>query len=600
MSDPSRSQSDWIRLGCLALLALVVAGYQAAANAFYQGFRITQGTGMNHLLPAELAHYTLYLFFGSVAAVTLWRVLYRLPSGTRLGPAVVEFCERPGMAPILAAALVLGVTLGLAGFVLGNAVTTDDEHVYRFIARTLRDGHLVAPSPGSDLEFFREQFVALDEHVRFGKYPIGHPLLLALGQAAGIETLVVPVLTALMAFPLHRVASRLFDRRVATLACVLFALSPQVWFTGATYLSQPSSALALLCGIALLVSRGRDAAPSRWMQLAAGACFGFGILVRPLPGVPVALAAAADLFFLPAPSRRERLTRVLVFAAPLVLAGLAIAGVNRAQTGSALVSGYQAFHAPGEGIGAVMGGGFAMAAMSVAASIVRANFWLFGWPLSLGACLLAGRLPRPWLLWGILAGELAYRVAAPKAGVGGAGPLYLFEAVPLLCVLAASGIMRLVRGETFLGARGGGAAAWAPAVIALFTVSFVMFVPPKLADLGRMGAGQQAVERLIARQGVHAAVVFHDGVVPPWTGLSWAYFPRCNGPRLDDDVLFLRFLRAGGARRNVELWRRRYPDRSAWYFGWHAESGPFLVGLEDFARMQDLEPSAPPPASLAR
>jgi hypothetical protein len=597
MSLSSRSQSEWVRFGCLALLALVVAGYQSAANAFYQGFRVPQGSGMNHLPPPELAHYALYLFFGGTAAVLLWRALFRLPSSGGFAEAASTFCERPGVAAALCASAVLAISFGLAGFGLGHAVTTDDEHVYRFIARTLREGRLVAPSPGADLEFYREQFVAMDERVRFGKYPIGHPLLLAAGQALSVETLVVPLLTALVAFPLHRLAKSLFDRQVAALACVLLALSPQVWFTGATYLSQPSSSLALAWGTALLVTREREAAASRWTLLAAGACFGAAVLIRPLPSAAFALAAAADTFWRPATAPRERLSRLLLLAAPLLLAVVALGAVNRAQTGSALVSGYQAFHTPGEGIGAVMGGGLALSAMSVASAAVRANFWLLGWPLSLLPCFLAGRLPRPWLLWGILAGELGYRLVAPKAGVGGAGPIYLFEAVPLLCLLAARGILRLVRGETMLGSRGGGAAVWAPAVAALSAVSLAMFVPPKLADLGRMATGQLAVERLIARQGVRAAVVFHEGIAPPWTGLSWAYFPRCNGPRLDDDVLFLRFQRSGGTLRNVEFWRRRYADRSAWYFGWDARTGPFLVGLEEFVRRQDALAAPPGPSA---
>ena len=176
-----------------------------------------------------------------------------------------------------------------------------------------------------------------------------------------------------------------------------------------------------------------------------------------------------------------------------------------------------------------MGGGLAARAMSVAAALVRESFWLFGWPLSLVPCLFAGRVPRPWLSWGVLGAELAYRLAAPKAGVGGAGPLYLFEAVPVLCLLAALGIVRLGRGEAaprVPALRTG----LTPALLALTVVSLAMFVPPKLQDLRRMGAAQLEVGRHLRARGIAGAVVFHEGVVPPWTGLSWAYFPRHNAP----------------------------------------------------------------------
>ena len=114
-----------------------------------------------------------------------------------------------------------------------------------------------------------------------------------------------------------------------------------------------------------------------------------------------------------------------------------------------------------------------------------------------------------------------------------------------------------------------------------------LFLPGRLGDLSRMGQAQRALPDLIERRGLHRALVFHEGVVPPWTYRSWAYFPRCNSPALDDDVLFVRFQRpAAGLEDNLEFWRRRYPQRSAWYFGWPPGGEPFLVPLESFVRSE--------------
>src|SRR5262245_23813069 len=209
MPPQSRVGTEWVRIGALALLALAIAGYQAAAAAFDFGLRTVQGYAMNHLPPEELAHYALFAFFGTVAAVLGYLTLRGLPLVGRLEAAVDRLCGRPWVPAWIAAAIVLVAGLGLSSLVLGHAVTTDDEHTYRFIARTLRTGALVAPSPGGDLEFFREQFVVLDERVRFGKYPIGHPLLLAAGQAIGLEGLVVPLLSAAVVFPLYRLGTHL-------------------------------------------------------------------------------------------------------------------------------------------------------------------------------------------------------------------------------------------------------------------------------------------------------------------------------------------------------------------------------------------------------
>jgi hypothetical protein len=391
---------------------------------------------------------------------------------------------------------------------------------------------------------------------------------------------------------LYRLAAHLAGPRVAGLACLFYAASPQVWFTAATYLSQPASALALTAGLALLVGRGGAGARALLLS-AAGACFGFAVLVRPLPGILFTAAAAAEVLWTSGPAWRARLARTAAFAAPAAAVAALVPLTNLLQTGSALVSGYQAFHAPGEGVGAVMGGGFAFATMSLASAAVRLNFWLFGWPISVAALLFAGRLPRRRLFWGVLACEIVYRLVAPKAGVGGAGPIYVFEALPVVCLMSAIGLARLARGEgaPHVGLR----PHLAPALLALTTVSLALFVPPKLGDLSRMAAGQLEVERQVARRATLPALVFHEGVTPPWTGLSWAYFPRNNGPRLDDDVIFLRFQRQPALQGNLDVWRRRFPDRSAWYFGWGREKGPYLVDLTDFVRLEQArtEPGGP-------
>lgn len=598
MDTLPRGRSELMRVVWLALLALTVAGYQAVADAFYGGFRVRAGDTMNHLAPDELAHGLLFVVFGGAAAACAFLALRGLPALARLDGAVRSLCDRPRAVTLLAAGAVLAGALLLASAVLQHAVTTDDEHVYRLIARTLRTGAVVSPSPGRDLAFFREQFVVMDERVRFGKYPLGFPMLLALGQALGVETLVVPLLTALVVFPLHRLAERLADRRVAGLACLLYAASPQVWFTGATFLSQPAAALAITGGLAVLVSR-RDGSAATFRSLAlAGALIGFGVLVRPLPCVLFALVAAADVLATSAPGTRARLVRLLAFGVPLALVSAGVPLTNWLQTGSALVSGYHAFHATGPSEGAILGGGFALAAMSVAASLVRLNFWLFGWPSSLIACAFAGRVSRPWLVWGVLGSELVYRVVAPKAGVGGTGPLYLFEALPVLCVLSALGLARIARGALPLPGPAGRSHV-VPALVALTLTALALFVPPKLADLGRMAYAQRQVDRLLQRRVPGPALVFHEGVVPLPLGLTWAYFPRCNGPRLDDRVLFVRLQRADGLGSNVEFWRRRFPDRSAWYFGWHPADGPTLVDLEAFLRAGG-ELGTGPPASARR
>jgi hypothetical protein len=270
--------------------------------------------------------------------------------------------------------------------------------------------------------------------------------------------------------------------------------------------------------------------------------------------------------------------------------------VNMVQAADPLVTGYGAVELSGDrpNLLALTLGTFAQRASSLAGSAIRANFWLFGWPLSLALCAFARGGRRVALLWGLVAAELAYRLISPKVGVGGTGPVYLYEAVPALCLLSADGMREVVRRGTVPFLRDASQAA--ATVLALGVVSLTMFLPPKLQDLRRMGEAQLAVDRLIARQGVGHALVFHQTVVPYWTRLSWAYFPRINSPSLDDDVLFMLLQRKDGLFANVEFWRRRFPDRTAWYFG-YLEGRPALIPLTDLVERATRDPSllSPPP-----
>jgi hypothetical protein len=568
-------------LASLAVAVASVLAFGAVGRGFYDDFRLPQGLGMNHLLPEELAFYALFFVFGGMAVAGLWLAL----RATSIPDMLVGLARRlasAGWIAALALCFAVGVLCALIRTeVLHQAAISDDEHAYQFIAQTLRRGGLTAPSPGSDLAFFREQFVVLTPAARFGKYPIGHPLALAVGQALGLESLVVPVLTAgvgVFVYAIGRVAG---GRGVAFLSTLLFTTSPQVLFTGATLLSQPAAALCLCAAVACLLAAERDGSRSSPLLFGAGAALAFGILVRPLPIVLFVPVAALFALGRPPYALPTVLRRLAALGAPVAMAIIVMLLVNRAQVGHALVTAYAESLVPGQGPGAILvttSATFAMRAMSLVGSLIRLNIWLFGWPLSLLLCTLARRTRTTGLLWGMVLASLVYRVITPKVGVGGAGPLYFFEVVPLLCVLTADAALRIVRAAPRPIFSEGSLAAL---LLASSLVSVTLFLPPRMADLRRMGAAQTVVDDAIREKGVGNALVFHESVVPWWTRLSWAYFPRINGPGLDDDVLFVLLQRDQGLQENVEFWKRRYPERSAWYFGYLGGRAT-LVPLEAF------------------
>jgi hypothetical protein len=562
------------------------AAYLAIGSAYYDGFRIPHGLGMANLLPAEINQIAHYAMLGLPAVLGFALALEGFGAGRALLGAARAAAARPRTSVGLLALFAFAACAVLGRLALRGQVTTDDEHTYRFIAETLRSGSLTAPSPGGDLDFFREQFVVLTESARYGKYTIGHPLLLALGQSLGVEGLVLPALTALGVPLVWWLGRRLLGAEAGLLGAALFALSPAVLLTGATYLSQPTSTLALLAGLACLLAPGPRAA------VLAGAAFGFATLARPLPGA-LWFALATVVVARRPQGGRPRVRELVALLASFATVASLIVVVNLLQSGDALESGQQAFHRPGRSaLVFLLETGFAQRAVSLLHSLLRFDGWFLGWPFAAALVLAARRDAATRLLWGFVAATLAYRLLVPKVGVGGTGSLYLHEALPLLCLLAADGALRLARRATRLPFGTRLDASFAACLLAAGAlVSAALFLPPRVAALSRMAAAQELLPGLLARANVGRALVFHAGAVPSETQLSWAYSPRHNSPSLDDDVLYLRLQPFAGVERNVELWRRRFPDRAAWVFTWTAEEGPRLEPLLAFVRRK-LAPSS--------
>ena len=194
-SRPGRASIGLGDLAWAGSAIVAMCAYRALLDRFHGSF-IPQGTGMSSMLAEEVAQLTLFVVFGLAAAVALAMALRRTQAVAWVLMLAGRAVRRPRPVVMGLAGLVFLMSFVVGRFVLGGTVTTDDENVYRFIAQTLRAGSLVAPSPVSDLDFYREQFVVLTPSARYGKYPIGHPLLLAIADALGAAPVVLPLAAA--------------------------------------------------------------------------------------------------------------------------------------------------------------------------------------------------------------------------------------------------------------------------------------------------------------------------------------------------------------------------------------------------------------------
>lgn len=550
------------------LASAVLAGLGFAASALglwqlgsgHEDFLLPQ-QGISFLPERELAFYAYYGLTGLVALGCMTRLLSGRRWLERLSDALRASAERPGRVCLGLSVLALAASLGVRRLVLEGQPIADDEGTYLFIARTLLAGRLLNPVP-ADADFFRNQFIVLNEHGWYGKYPIGHPLLLALFEALGLRDLALPLMAAASVPLCYALGARWFGRKPALAASALLCVSPHFVGTAGTLLSQTSGGFVLLLGSYCAVrahETGRAA-----LAVLAGSAFGFGVLVRPLPGVLFAALACLWALRWIAADRGRGALRALCLWLPAALGGALVLVVNYAQTGDPLSSGYHEVHHSLP----VMSNQHAEVAHSVIGALLRENFWLLGVP----GCLLPVLLARPqterWLFWGPLAAELVYRVLFPKTVVGTTGPIYLTEVVPLLVLAAVDGVQRARRALPALPLRA------APLGLALLLTAACMFAPVQWRTLRRAAQARGQVFRLLEEQQAERALVFCDALVFPRSGQSWAYFPDNPSPDLGDRVLFVRIPRANLLLNMLDFWQRRFPDRRAFVYTWSRQGEP--------------------------
>ena len=556
----------------LVLAAFVIREFYGAA-VHYHDFVIPYQGGHVHILEGELVFLMLYSAYGLAALLALAAGLHLLGVVPRLEDGIRALAHRPGLLIGGGAAFFAGTTLLLRYQVFLDVPVQYDEFSYRFIAQTLLEGRLINPLPGDEVFFSNVSEILFNQQGWYGKYPIGHPLLLAVGEVFGWTGVgLVPVVTGALTFALTvLVGARLFGPRVATLGGLLLLLSPQFVLTSATLVSQNSSTLFLVLGLWLTLRLEEQ--PTALRALLASAAWSYGVLVRPLPGALCALVAG--LWILVRFYRdhlgadRQRSALLAVAAVPPLLTVAVFALQHLAQTGDPLSSGYHA--QLGDGHISFFSSGDGLLGMSFLGALLRQGFWLHGWPLSFAflpfLLLPAVRRDRAFQLVLALVGAVYfYRLLVPKTYVNTTGPSYVTEAVPLLVLLSARGIVAAREGLRAAGLDR--LRRLVPAgVLAATLVALILFVPTQLKSIHRSAGFWSTPLRLLERVEAKKALVFSTILSPVSSGWTWTIRPPPPSPDLDDDVVFVRIdLEPGGVQRMFDFWQRRFPDRSPWFY----------------------------------
>lgn len=544
--------------------AFCILGFFVSAP-FYNGYKIPYGEGVSTISSSELVYYLWYAVYGLGAVAGFCGGLYL----TRFSEWIESFFRSVISRPQVMLGFLAGfVFVGVISFrflVLLNAPIADDESTYRFIAQTLLTGNLVNPIP-EDAVFYKMQFVVMNKMGWFGKYPIGHPLLLAAGEWLQVPWLPGAVFTSLSLIITFFIGQKLFGNVASSIGVCLLALSPHFVATGATLLSQTSSTLFMLLGFWAFLCL-REKKRLIW-ALWAGVFFGLGVLIRPMPGL-FFVAAAAAVFVLDRQGLsfgnhfKENFRFLGLAAVPVFLVGVVWLYINYKQSGSIFVTGIQ--EAGGLGIS---NDRLAPIFLSLTGAFVRENFWLFGWPCSFLFVWFIRSKKSLALFWAIIAAELAYRVIAPKTVVATTGPIYVTEIVPLLALATGSGMIEVKRAFDKMGS-----ALVKKAVISVVAASMIVamlcFWPVQIKNISQNQQVWNNPSKILAYNGIKRALVFAPHFVPPESYASWAYYPPIPSPSLKDEIIFVKpmFDEKGSVEPMLIFWKKHYSDRPAYVLG---------------------------------
>lgn len=328
----------------------------------------------------------------------------------------------------------------------------EDEMAYTWQAKVIARGQLTLSTPQNCPGCFLVPFVVDHNGLRFGKYPLGWPVVLSFGERLGARDWVNPILAGWSVWLLYRLGKKLFDEKTALLAALLAATSPFLLMNSGSYLAHPWSLFLTLCLILAWLDTFSPQQPiPRWISASIAALsIGLLALTRPLTAVGVSLPFFLHALWLLLRSNRQ--TRLTVLGIG-VLAGL-VAGTHflwqYAVTGNPLLNPYTLWW-PYDNIGfgpniGLQQGGYQPihAVWNAEFSLNFLKYDLFGWAACSWIFLPVGLLAiwrnrRAWLMAAtvptLIAAYGLYWVSSVVLG-----PRYYYETLPGLALLSAAGI----------------------------------------------------------------------------------------------------------------------------------------------------------------
>ena len=140
-------------------------------------------------------------------------------------------------------ALLLSLIAVLAAYWIADRILEriphlEDEMAYVWQAQALARGRLTLPSPPEPKSFL-VPFVVDYDGQRFGKYPPGWPIVLAIGELLHLRSWINPLLAGLGIWLIYQIGKKSMGETVGLLAAGLTVTSPLFLMNAGLLLSHP-------------------------------------------------------------------------------------------------------------------------------------------------------------------------------------------------------------------------------------------------------------------------------------------------------------------------------------------------------------------------
>jgi hypothetical protein len=467
----------------------------------------------------------------------------------------------------------------------------EDEYAYIWQAQVISKGELTVPSPPEHKSFL-VPFVVDYQGERFGKYPIGWPAALSLGERVGLRWLVNPLLAGLSVWLTYRLGSKVLGNTIGILAAVLTLSSPFFLMNSGMLLSHPwGLVLSLALAISWLEATSQCNSVPGWLPtLTASLTLGALAFSRPYTALGVAIPFGIHgvmLLFRGTPIIRKR---IIVIGIIVGLVGSLHLLWQYVVTGDPLRNTYTLWweydrigFGPGVGV-TQQGHNLRLAWQNLKHSLNAGYSDLFGWlkvswiflPFGLWAMRKRSKV---WLIASVFP-TLLILYMGYWIGAWILGPRYYYEGLFSLTILTAAGITWLAgwpleiseKGWDFRGGWHFRPLGVTTLIILLITRNLMFYAPERIGKLeGLYGNSRQQLAPFQSAdaQALTPALVVVD--TDNWR--AYAGLLELANPMLDSPYIFIW---TRGSRSTATI-IEAFPDRNVLYYYPDESSDIFLT-----------------------